>query len=1406
MPTAQQTNADLKGDLLSVKMFGAAGDGVADDRDSFQDALNYVGGKGGGIVRVPKTNSGFYLLNSPISIPSNVLLTGEGDGSLIKRGAAMPAGDGLILIDGTDAGIQDLKIDGDVTTITNLLYGVGTSSVLFNNDPMDSKLTLNTSIWIRPGAHNFWISGVTVTHTGGYSILVDVINGDTRNGAIHDCFFENNRPHLFGVDAGVPANNIYGAWTGGIFVKGDCTTAAAKLFAMRGLTVRGCKFHRMNGNCIWSHSNGFDTHHENFIFDQNSFRYIARDGYMIGNVEGGHAHGSMSYVGFTHTTDVDAPAGAYLAGNYAVGFDAAGYVSNFEFSGDVTEVYGGGFDLDGVRDSTILSPRVFSSQAIVKGIQTGDTNANGGGHNVRIIGGHLSGCNVGAVVLNQADGCLVTGVTIDHPTGASGVPILLYSLDLNTKNSVVTKNLIRYPDSAFCIAESDAGAGTGFDATTRNFVFDNICIGANKGEFYKDPNSASTTGYTFSTNVATPTNRSEFYMQREGQGTSAALKGYTINTSTQKQRFQWQDYRDGSTEDSLLNVSLAGAADTGVVALGDRTVFGFGDVFGGGHMLGYGFMGILGKTAAGSVYSDVRADLLTDIWALLRFDEATNTIQQSVSTSAGARVWTPISGTPGGSDTHVQFNDGGVFGGEAALIWDKTANLLTVTGTTGTAGIAVATAYIQSAEGFLTTSSASTAVNVQSGGVTALSLIAIRNDAADAWTISRTSATARQYGFSINASGELILSDATAVAARLKVTTGGTVQIGSTITNTQIDQSGNISIIGTLSGTGASGAVNVPTNTATNAIQAASGGVTAKYLVTTESIFGIAVAAPAVSAASQGKLHFNSTSNKWEYSENGSSWAAAFGVSTVAGANTQIQYNNSGAFGASADLTWTSGSKLLTVTGATGTASIVTVTSYIQSAEGFLTNDASSDAVNVPNGGVTALSLISIRNDGSHGLTLSRTSATARDFGFRVNTSGQLVIDDITGGTVPQIIIAPALGFIDVKDHRISTGSIEVGNNSSGNRAAFIDFHGDDTFTDYGLRVIRNSNGVNANSEFLHRGTGALNLDVVDSGSIGFLTASVSRMTISSAGLVTIGSTVAINQSGAITLSGVLTCNGASGGVNVSSNSAYNCIQASNSGGMAARSFTASVYIQTGQSAADPTATTSDTLNNGAMYYNTTSGKLRAKVGGAFVDVATGAAGGVTSLNSLTGALSITAGTGISVTPSSPNIAIANTGVTSATGTANQVTVSASTGAVTFSLPSSVTISGNFTFGSSSSLIQGSTTRIDTVGAATFTDVTSSGNVEFGSASNFTQGPTTVRIDPSGNAMFASLYIGSFSTIAIDGSRNTDFARMKATGQLWLAYTDDNAWAIGDGATVTTAKLAIYDTSGTFIGWVPIFP
>lgn len=75
------------------------------------------------------------------------------------------------------------------------------------------------------------------------------------------------------------------------------------------------------------------------------------------------------------------------------------------------------------------------------------------------------------------------------------------------------------------------------------------------------------------------------------------------------------------------------------------------------------------------------------------------------------------------------------------------------------------------------------------------------------------------------------------------------------------------------------------------------------------------------------------------------------------------------------------------------------------------------------------------------------------------------------------------------------------------------------------------------------------------------------------------------------------------------------------------------------------------------------------------------AKGLVTAVSSNTPVTSVTAGTGIGLSASTGAVTISNNGVTSISGTANQVSVSASTGAVTVSLPSSVTISGTMTAG-----------------------------------------------------------------------------------------------------------------------------
>jgi hypothetical protein len=52
---------------------------------------------------------------------------------------------------------------------------------------------------------------------------------------------------------------------------------------------------------------------------------------------------------------------------------------------------------------------------------------------------------------------------------------------------------------------------------------------------------------------------------------------------------------------------------------------------------------------------------------------------------SGTSGWS--GGTPGGADTQVQFNDGGAFGGDAQLVWNKTTNTLTITGKLTVTGV-----------------------------------------------------------------------------------------------------------------------------------------------------------------------------------------------------------------------------------------------------------------------------------------------------------------------------------------------------------------------------------------------------------------------------------------------------------------------------------------------------------------------------------------------------------------------------------------------------------------------------------------------------------------------------------------------------------------------------------------------
>ncbi len=84
---------------------------------------------------------------------------------------------------------------------------------------------------------------------------------------------------------------------------------------------------------------------------------------------------------------------------------------------------------------------------------------------------------------------------------------------------------------------------------------------------------------------------------------------------------------------------------------------------------------------------------------------------------------------------------------------------------------------------------------------------------------------------------------------------------------------------------------------------------------------------------------------------------------------------------------------------------------------------------------------------------------------------------------------------------------VEMNNYGTGNRFSGIDFHGDDTYTDYSLRIYRSNTGPDAYSRIWHRGLGSLQILTNEAAPIDLLTAGSARLRVASDGKIGIGTT-----------------------------------------------------------------------------------------------------------------------------------------------------------------------------------------------------------------------------------------------------------------------------------------------------------
>ena len=84
---------------------------------------------------------------------------------------------------------------------------------------------------------------------------------------------------------------------------------------------------------------------------------------------------------------------------------------------------------------------------------------------------------------------------------------------------------------------------------------------------------------------------------------------------------------------------------------------------------------------------------------------------------------------------------------------------------------------------------------------------------------------------------------------------------------------------------------------------------------------------------------------------------------------------------------------------------------------------------------------------------------------------------------------------------------LEIGAGTSTSQIALIDFTTDTTYTDYGLRLIRDSGGANGVSQLVQRGTGELSLRTTEGAPLTFYTTNTERARIDSSGRLLMGTT-----------------------------------------------------------------------------------------------------------------------------------------------------------------------------------------------------------------------------------------------------------------------------------------------------------
>jgi Right handed beta helix region len=231
---------DLGGQVFNVQnpAYGAAGDGVTDDRPAIQKALDAAAAAGGGTVYFPPTLFGYRVTRRAANqeyallVPSNVRLTGHRWASRIVLAAGQPENTFVIVLsDAQNVEIDHLTVDGNGTAQTDGF--VGQHGIVVNQSTLDVSrhvvihdcdvVNCAGSLIYAVRAEDVRVERCRLQGARGYGIVVRMVTDMTvLDNDIADCTGAGVQwLSSSGVDvtgARVAHNRVHGCGSAGIYV------------------------------------------------------------------------------------------------------------------------------------------------------------------------------------------------------------------------------------------------------------------------------------------------------------------------------------------------------------------------------------------------------------------------------------------------------------------------------------------------------------------------------------------------------------------------------------------------------------------------------------------------------------------------------------------------------------------------------------------------------------------------------------------------------------------------------------------------------------------------------------------------------------------------------------------------------------------------------------------------------------------------------------------------------------------------------------------------------------------------------------------------------------------------------------------------------------------------------------